>query len=610
MSELDTPTRGGDGPACRGSSSATRTRREALRRGVAGWVCNRGDGAVEAVFEGPAGRRERPGRLLLPRPAGRLGGRAWTYATRRPRGCAGSRCGSGGRPRALRRRSRTFDIYLMYNVRRVGGPGRLSRRSGAFVTPVTHRSVGPWEPRRRARQRRITGDGGDLGRRRRCWAASRCCASPAGAGLRVALPVRIDRAPASGAGGGVERPSGGGIYVHVAGAVRQPGLRAAATTGARVAEAVERAGGPGPRADLAGVNLAARLEDGQQVIVPVRGAGGAAAPRPGAGCAGAGRQRGPARQRRRAQAEPRERQPSSSSTRSTASARPWPSESSSTARSTAASARLAELREVEGIGEKRFEGLARGAAAVSGGADGRAARRRRRAARSALTALAPACAARRARRRSRARRPWHVSVAALGAGLALAQTAPAVALLAAAALGRPAGLRPVRPARGLRRRAASSPESRPATCGCPRSIAPAERIRDGDPLAARAYLLTPPATGPLRLLGRGSDRATAALHGARLLARAARWSPLPRSLEVGDELALAGTLRALRPGARAAPRPARAARRSTTPHTCAGAASRPSSCSTARARPAVGAAASPARSTACASGPSARWPPG
>jgi acylphosphatase len=28
-------------------------RREAERRGVAGWVRNRGDGAVEAVFEGP-----------------------------------------------------------------------------------------------------------------------------------------------------------------------------------------------------------------------------------------------------------------------------------------------------------------------------------------------------------------------------------------------------------------------------------------------------------------------------------------------------------------------------------------------------------------------------
>jgi acylphosphatase len=29
------------------------TRREAVRRGVAGWVTNRPDGAVEAVFEGP-----------------------------------------------------------------------------------------------------------------------------------------------------------------------------------------------------------------------------------------------------------------------------------------------------------------------------------------------------------------------------------------------------------------------------------------------------------------------------------------------------------------------------------------------------------------------------
>jgi len=29
------------------------TRREAQRRGVAGWVRNCGDGAVEAVFEGP-----------------------------------------------------------------------------------------------------------------------------------------------------------------------------------------------------------------------------------------------------------------------------------------------------------------------------------------------------------------------------------------------------------------------------------------------------------------------------------------------------------------------------------------------------------------------------
>lgn len=30
------------------------TREEAQRRGVSGWVSNRSDGAVEAVFEGPA----------------------------------------------------------------------------------------------------------------------------------------------------------------------------------------------------------------------------------------------------------------------------------------------------------------------------------------------------------------------------------------------------------------------------------------------------------------------------------------------------------------------------------------------------------------------------
>jgi competence protein ComEA len=101
-----------------------------------------------------------------------------------------------------------------------------------------------------------------------------------GRGAEGGAPVRIDRAP-SGASGGSSDRSGGGIYVHVAGAVRQPGL-VHLGDGTRVAEALERAGGPGPRADLAGVNLAARLEDGQQVIVPVRGAGGAAGAATGA----------------------------------------------------------------------------------------------------------------------------------------------------------------------------------------------------------------------------------------------------------------------------------------------------------------------------------------
>ena len=70
--------------------------------------------------------------------------------------------------------------------------------------------------------------------------------------------------------------AGGALVVHVAGAVRRPGvyrLRA----GARVADAVERAGGARRRADLGAVNLAAELQDGRQVLVPVRPPGGGAA---------------------------------------------------------------------------------------------------------------------------------------------------------------------------------------------------------------------------------------------------------------------------------------------------------------------------------------------
>jgi competence protein ComEA len=72
-------------------------------------------------------------------------------------------------------------------------------------------------------------------------------------------------------------PAGSGqVFVHVAGAVRRPGVYRLPGW-ARLDVAVRRAGGPARGADLEGVNLAAKLADGQQVVVPRKGPGGAGA---------------------------------------------------------------------------------------------------------------------------------------------------------------------------------------------------------------------------------------------------------------------------------------------------------------------------------------------
>lgn len=80
-----------------------------------------------------------------------------------------------------------------------------------------------------------------------------------GAAPRSAAPIAIRESDREGVR----------LVVHVAGAVRHPGVYKLAT-GARVDDAVTRAGGATRRADLAGLNLAAKLEDGRQVQVPVR----------------------------------------------------------------------------------------------------------------------------------------------------------------------------------------------------------------------------------------------------------------------------------------------------------------------------------------------------
>jgi competence protein ComEA len=61
------------------------------------------------------------------------------------------------------------------------------------------------------------------------------------------------------------------LLVHVSGAVRHAGL-VALPAGSRVVDALAAAGGPTGSADQGGLNLAARVSDGQQVVVPKRGA--------------------------------------------------------------------------------------------------------------------------------------------------------------------------------------------------------------------------------------------------------------------------------------------------------------------------------------------------
>ncbi len=68
--------------------------------------------------------------------------------------------------------------------------------------------------------------------------------------------------------------AGGDVVVDVTGAVARPGVYRL-PAGARVTDAVGRAGGATGGALLEAINLAARLADGQQVVVPKRGPGGA-----------------------------------------------------------------------------------------------------------------------------------------------------------------------------------------------------------------------------------------------------------------------------------------------------------------------------------------------
>jgi competence protein ComEA len=67
------------------------------------------------------------------------------------------------------------------------------------------------------------------------------------------------------------------VLVQVVGAVRRPGL-VSVPAGSRAVDAIAAAGGAAADADESGVNLAGRVVDGQQLVVPQRGKPGAATP--------------------------------------------------------------------------------------------------------------------------------------------------------------------------------------------------------------------------------------------------------------------------------------------------------------------------------------------
>jgi competence protein ComEC len=169
-----------------------------------------------------------------------------------------------------------------------------------------------------------------------------------------------------------------------------------------------------------------------------------------------------------------------------------------------------------------------------------------------------------------ATRPFHICVGSLAAGLALAPAPPAAALATAAALasallliarGGAARAGPGAPAAaGGGARAHAAPGA-PALGAVAAVLvlagaavgdarigaldASAARIRDGPVRELRLHLVSSPRSAAF---GSSAEVEMAAgrLRGARLLLRVPQWAHLPSGVEIGQELAVSGRLRALR----------------------------------------------------------------
>ena len=105
--------------------------------------------------------------------------------------------------------------------------------------------------------------------RRSGWAYVLLAVALAGLGWRLAGSVSSPTQPESRAVATIARREPQSALVHVVGAVRKPGVYRI-LDGGRVQQAIRLAGGATQAADLTSVNLAAPLQDGQQVVVPAR----------------------------------------------------------------------------------------------------------------------------------------------------------------------------------------------------------------------------------------------------------------------------------------------------------------------------------------------------
>lgn len=142
-------------------------------------------------------------------------------------------------------------------IREAGGPKRVAAAGLAFAAVVVL-AVGAYSR------------GGDAGPGTEVLAPAP--SSDAGAGDGQEGDARTAAGPPSARGAGADEASAapGALLVHVTGAVRRAGV-VRLGAGARVADAIRAAGGAAPGADVSALNLAALLTDAEKIHVPRRG---------------------------------------------------------------------------------------------------------------------------------------------------------------------------------------------------------------------------------------------------------------------------------------------------------------------------------------------------